>query len=112
MRKIKALFMAMIIMSGSVVVAGENIPATQMQVTQSQSKEVKVVKAYTTKTGNKFHKANCKHLTKSKIEVNLKDTMVNKTPCKDCHTNLEYTKLMEEIKALKAQKAMPATQNK
>ena len=78
---------------------------TQVQ-TQVQAKETakeEVVKVIVTDTGKKFHKANCKTLKKSKIEIELKKAMLVYEPCKVCHKDAEARKLMEEIKALKAQ---------
>lgn len=58
-----------------------------------------VVKVYVTETGTKYHKATCKHLSKSKIEVDLKKAMNDKEPCKTCHTGIEYQEHMAKVKA-------------
>lgn len=58
-----------------------------------------VVKVFITKTGTKYHKATCKHLNKSKIEVELHKAMDDKEPCKTCHTDIEYQEHMAKVKA-------------
>ena len=70
---------------------------TQVQAQQGQVKE-SVLKVYVTKTGKKFHKANCKTLKKSKIEIELKKAMLANEPCKICHTDAECRQLKEEQK--------------
>ena len=70
---------------------------TQVQAQQGQVKE-SVLKVYVTKTGKKFHKANCKTLKKSKIEIELKKAMLAHEPCKICHTDAECRQLKEEQK--------------
>ena len=58
-----------------------------------------VVKVYVTETGTKYHKSTCKHLAKSKIEVELHKAMDTKEPCKTCHTGIEYQEHMAKVKA-------------
>ena len=58
-----------------------------------------VVKVFVTKTGTKYHKGACKHLAKSKIEVELQKAMNDKEPCKTCHTDKEYQEHMAKVKA-------------
>lgn len=105
MMNIKALVMGAMVMVGS---ATATVPTTaQIQVptvstvqTQEVVKE-EVVKVYVTKTGSKFHKASCKTLLKSKIEIELKKAMLTYEPCKQCHSDLEYNDLMKQAKQLK-----------
>lgn len=40
---------------------------------------------YVTKTGNKYHRATCKHLTKSKIEMPLSKAKAGYTACSVCN---------------------------
>ena len=81
--------------------------------TQVQTKEVvkeEVVKVYVTKTGTKFHKANCKSLSKSKIEKEFKEVMLsNYEPCNNCHTDVECRQLKEEQKKLKEEQKKTLT---
>jgi len=39
---------------------------------------------YVTKTGTKYHRADCRHLSKSKIPISLEDAKKRYSPCKDC----------------------------
>jgi len=55
-------------------------PAPQQQ---TQTKEQIV---YVTKTGKKYHAANCRYLSQSKIPISLKDAKAKGyEPCKVCH---------------------------
>lgn len=45
---------------------------------------VSAQKVYVTKTGTKYHRAGCKYLKSSSIEVELKDIADRYEPCKVC----------------------------
>lgn len=106
MKMKKALVMGMVMLGTTTMTFGATTAQTTQTVqTQVQAKEAvkkEEVKVIVTDTGKKFHKANCKTL-KSKIEIEMKKAMLVYEPCKVCHNDLEVRKLMEEIKALKAQ---------
>lgn len=40
---------------------------------------------YITKTGKKYHSADCRYLSKSKIPISLKDAALSSTPCSVCN---------------------------
>ena len=105
MMNVKALAMAVIVMTGATTAT---VPTTaQIQVptvSKVQAQEVvkEEVKVYVTKTGTKWHKANCKSLSKSKIEKDFKEVMLSDyEPCNNCHTDVECRQLKEEQKKLK-----------
>lgn len=114
MMNIKALVMGAMVMVGATTAtvpttAQIQVPTVNKVQTQVQTKEVvkeevkeEEVKVYVTKTGSKFHKANCKSLSKSKIEMQFKEVMLsNYEPCNNCHTDIECRQLKEEQKKLK-----------
>jgi len=50
-------------------------------------------KLYLTKTGHKYHRANCQYLRKSKIEVTLSEAKKRgMTPCSKCKPPVEEVK--------------------
>ncbi len=40
---------------------------------------------YITKTGSKYHRGNCRYLSKSKIPISLKDAVLSYSPCSVCN---------------------------
>lgn len=51
----------------------------------SEKKESDSTYVYVTKSGKKYHAANCKHLSSSKIQISLKEAKEKGyTPCSDC----------------------------
>jgi len=40
---------------------------------------------YVTKTGSKYHRGNCRYLSKSKIPIQLNEAVLNYTPCSVCN---------------------------
>ena len=113
MMKIKALVMGVIVMTGATTAT---VPTTaQIQVptvskVQAQEEVKEEVKVYVTKTGTKFHKANCKSLSKSKIEMQFKEVMLsNYEPCNNCHSDVECRQLKEEQKKLKEEQKKTLT---
>ena len=108
MMKINGLLLGAMVMVGS---ATATVPTTaQIQVpTVSTVQTQEVVKVYVTKTGSKFHKANCKSLLKSKTEIELKKAMLTHEPCKNCHTDVECRQLKEEQKKLKEEQKKTLT---
>lgn len=116
MMKINGLLLgAMVVLGSATSTLGvTTVDATVNKVqTQVQTKEVvkeEVVKVYVTKTGTKFHKANCKSLSKSKIEKEFKEVMLsNYEPCNNCHTDVECRQLKEEQKKLKEEQKKTLT---
>ena len=116
MMKINGLLLGAMVMVGSATstLGVTTVDATVNKVqTQVQTKEVvkeEVVKVYVTKTGSKFHKANCKSLSKSKIEKDFKEVMLsNYEPCNNCHTDVECRQLKEEQKKLKEEQKKTLT---
>ena len=80
MRRLVTLILAalMLVTAAASVVA--QAPAPQQQ---PQTKEQTV---YITKTGKKYHRANCRYLSRSKIPTSLKDAKANGyTPCSVCN---------------------------
>jgi hypothetical protein len=51
------------------------------QVQQPKPEEIIV---YVTKTGSKYHRANCRYLGKSKIPITLKEAKKKYGPCSVC----------------------------
>ena len=115
MMKINGLLLGAMVMVGSATstLGASTIDATVNKVqTQVQTKEVvkEEVKVYVTKTGSKFHKANCKSLSKSKIEKDFKEVMLsNYKPCNNCHSDVECRQLKEEQKKLKEEQKKTLT---
>ena len=106
MKNFKALVMGMMVMVASTTfgatTAPSTVPTTTQTTVQTQVQTKEQVKVYVTKTGKKFHKANCKSLLKSKTEIELKKAMLTYyEPCKNCHSDVECRELMEQIKQLK-----------
>ena len=58
--------------------------AEQRSNSNSKASEEKDVTVYVTKSGTKYHRANCSHL-KSKIPILLSDAEKRYTPCSVCH---------------------------
>lgn len=53
---------------------------------KSDIQEKKEIKVHITKTGERYHRSNCRFLKKSKIEISLKKACEKKyTPCKVCN---------------------------
>ena len=115
MMKIKALVMGVIVCTTTTFGATvqTQVPTIPTVQTQEVVKEQEV-KVYVTKTGKKFHKANCKSLSKSKIEKDFKEVMLsNYEPCNNCHSDVECRQLKEEQKKLKEeQKKLKEEQKK
>ena len=116
MMKINSLLLGAMVMVGSATstLGASTVYDTVNKVqTQVQTKEVvkeEVVKVYVTKTGTKFHKANCKSLSKSKIEKDFKEVMLsNYEPCNNCHSDVECRQLKEEQKKLKEEQKKTLT---
>ena len=116
MMKINGLLLGAMVMVGSATstLGASTVYDTVNKVqTQVQTKEVvkeEVVKVYVTKTGTKFHKANCKSLSKSKIEKDFKEVMLsNYEPCNNCHSDIECRQLKEEQKKLKEEQKKTLT---
>ncbi len=55
--------------------------STHAQVEQTDPAKITV---YVTKTGGKYHRENCRYLSKSKIPMSLKDAAKKYEPCKVC----------------------------
>ena len=118
MMKIKALVMGVIVMTGATTATVPTTAQIQVptvskvhaqEVVKEEVKEEEV-KVYVTKTGSKFHKANCKSLSKSKIEKDFKEVMLsNYKPCNNCHTDVECRQLKEEQKKLKEEQKKTLT---
>ena len=116
MMKINAVLLGAMVMVGSATstIGASTIDATVNKVqAQVQAKEVvkeEEVKVYVTKTGTKWHKANCKSLSKSKIEKEFKEVMLsNYEPCNNCHSDVECRQLKEEQKKLKEEQKKTLT---
>ena len=121
MMKINGLLLGAMVMVGSAtstlgastIDATVNKVQTQVQTKEEVKEEVKeeeVKVYYVTKTGTKFHKANCKSLSKSKIEMQFKEVMLsNYEPCNNCHTDVECRQLKEEQKKLKEEQKKTLT---
>ena len=60
-----------------------NSKATENADSKSTEKKSDVV--YVTKTGKKYHRGNCSSLSKSKIEIPLKEAREKYEPCKRCN---------------------------
>lgn len=60
-----------------------NSKATEKADSKSTEKKEKVV--YRTKTGKKYHRGDCSSLSKSKIEIPLKEAREKYEPCKRCN---------------------------
>ncbi len=54
---------------------------TSSQRTPTEDDEI----VYITKTGKKYHRADCRYLSKSKIPISLKDAVLSYTPCSVCN---------------------------
>ena len=117
MMKINGLLLGAMVMVGSATstLGASTVYDTVNKVqTQVQTKEVvkeeQVKVYYVTKTGTKFHKANCKSLSKSKIEMQFKEVMLsNYEPCNNCHSDIECRQLKEEQKKLKEEQKKTLT---
>ena len=67
--------------------AAYNQPPTLVSKTSSvkpSSKNTKEVTVYITKTGNKYHRAGCRYLSKSQIPISLSQVKKKYTPCSVC----------------------------
>jgi hypothetical protein len=61
-------------------------PAVAQTPTNQQQQQTKEQTVYITRTGKKYHTANCRYLSHSKIPVSLKDAQANGyTRCSVCH---------------------------
>ena len=61
-----------------------SLPAQSAASGQPQRKTEEVT-VYVTKTGTKYHRESCRHLSKSKIQISLKDAKAKGyTACKVC----------------------------
>jgi hypothetical protein len=79
MRRLIPLILAFLMLGAVFAVPPVQQPTPQQQV---QTKEQTV---YVTKTGKKYHTANCRYLSKSKIPMSLKDAKASGyTPCSVC----------------------------
>jgi hypothetical protein len=79
MRSFVVSLFAFLLLVGVPAFLPAQYPAQQKQ---TQTKELIV---YVTKTGNKYHTANCRFLAKSKIPMSLKDAKAKSyTPCSVC----------------------------
>lgn len=56
-------------------------PSGHAQAEQTDPAKITV---YVTKTGGKYHRENCRYLSKSKIPMSLKDAAKKYEPCKVC----------------------------
>ena len=102
MMKIKALVMGVIVCTTTTFGATVQTQVPTVQTVQTKEVVKEEVKVYVTKTGKKFHKENCKSLSKSKIEKEFKEVMLsNYEPCNNCHSDVECRQLKEEQKKLK-----------
>ncbi|HAA24541.1 MAG TPA: hypothetical protein DCE11_00270 [Ruminiclostridium sp.] len=54
---------------------------TDVATTESEEKENTV---YITNTGTKYHRADCRHLSKSKIPIDLESAKEKYSPCGTC----------------------------
>jgi competence protein ComEC len=80
MRRLVTILVAVLMLSTAAAPVLAQPPAAQQQ---PQTKEQTV---YITKTGKKYHRANCRYLSKSKIVTSLKDaTAHGYTPCSVCN---------------------------
>ena len=51
----------------------------------SNKEEQKEITVYVTRTGSKYHRADCKYLAKSKIPISLKEAKTKYQPCSVCN---------------------------
>ena len=52
--------------------------------TRGEQTDPAKITVYVTKTGAKYHRENCRYLSKSKIPMSLKDAAKKYEPCKVC----------------------------
>jgi competence protein ComEC len=79
MRRLITLVLTLFMLAGAAAPVVAQAPAPQQQ---PQSKEQTV---YITKTGKKYHRANCRYLSRSKIPTSLKDARASGyTACSVC----------------------------
>ena len=66
--------------------AGQTVPAPQQQeATQVTADKPQEKTVYITATGNKYHRASCRYLEKSKISIDLSDALAaGYGACKVC----------------------------
>jgi len=63
----------------------ESSESNRVTAKMSEKKESDSTFVYVTKSGKKYHTANCKHLSSSKIQISLKEAKEKGyTPCSDC----------------------------
>jgi hypothetical protein len=74
--RLAALFAALCLQVGVVTTA-----AMASAQTQVSPKEVTV---YATRTGSKYHRSDCRHLSKSKIPISLEEAAERYGPCSVC----------------------------
>jgi hypothetical protein len=80
MRRIITLVLVLLMLGAAAAPIIAQAPATQQQ---PQTKEQTV---YITKTGKKYHRTNCRYLSRSKIPTSLKDAKANGyTACSVCN---------------------------
>lgn len=63
------------------VVGFTSPPAATSPPVQEQAQTI----VYVTSTGSKYHRAGCRHLSDSKIEITLEEAKRNYEPCGTCH---------------------------
>lgn len=63
------------------VVGFTSPPAVTSPPAQEQTQTI----VYVTSTGSKYHRAGCRHLSDSKIEITLEEAKRNYEPCGTCH---------------------------
>ncbi len=62
-----------------------NLPSSKNSSVKSETSKNLTSTVYVTKTGEKYHRSNCKSLAKSKIKINLSDAKKKGyNPCKIC----------------------------
>jgi micrococcal nuclease len=80
MSRLLSFVLALFMLGAAAAPVVPQAPAPQQQ---PQTKEQTV---YITKTGKKYHRANCRYLSRSKIPTSLKDAKANRyTPCSVCN---------------------------
>lgn len=62
----------------------ESTDAKDTEIRKETKPETKEVTVYVTETGTKYHSSGCRHLSKSKISMNLSAARINYSPCSVC----------------------------
>ncbi len=77
--------LAILLLAWFALAAFPTLPQVSQQKAAPQAAETKTEAVYVTKTGAKYHRDGCRHLSRSKRPMSLQDAKASGyTPCKVC----------------------------